>query len=579
VPAAKTKQQLISNEVAFERYRLIVESDLRNSQQVDNSTKEALIAGYAMGAWGNRYSRRRNVLEGRPGWADPLADLIACRMIMQRNRRLDAEFPIPPGLGGSMNFMLELAYANTYGLKIGEPHAHGPSIRRLWGEAIAKGGSELDAWKNILAWGQHRPGSFRTECERSKGGLPPLGPDTWRLEHRLDWGSTGELDVPWRADVEGAQWQVRLNDFPDAVMYSLLVDGQEIGDFHDWPPAWAREGQPAAAETSSPRTAPHGVHRAADRWLDRYKRGEQEKVWAELIELGPDIRNRVHIEPARAVAHETMRRARTNVELLVPRLRSLGYQFHTPRSPSWTGNPLVLVGRGTLATVHSLSDLLGEVGSLRQKASGAGAGMSAGIEALSAMLARLVGERADKPTHIGQTAEHNPDIFVPASPDTAERIRGLEGRGLVLPLSLQAWLCEVGRVDLSGSHPVLCPVSGSETGILADPLSIIPMIDEVEEETEGWRKRDGLATVPLFMGFAPDEKAALEAGDEVGDNYYELLLPDPAADVPLTGEADGRGFVQYLRLAFQFGGFPGWAREKHRPEMDLKQLTYGLLSI
>lgn len=32
---------------------------------------------------------------------------------------------------------------------------------------------------------------------------------------------------------DGQHWPVRLNDFPDAFRYTLLVDGTPLGDFHD----------------------------------------------------------------------------------------------------------------------------------------------------------------------------------------------------------------------------------------------------------------------------------------------------------------------------------------------------------
>jgi hypothetical protein len=62
-------------------------------------------------------------------------------------------------------------------------------------------------------------------------------------------------------------------------------------------------------------------------FLERYKRGEHEQVWAELVALGAAVREEPVYADALAVAHEMMRRARHNIEQLIPRLVAVGYQF------------------------------------------------------------------------------------------------------------------------------------------------------------------------------------------------------------------------------------------------------------
>lgn len=62
-------------------------------------------------------------------------------------------------------------------------------------------------------------------------------------------------------------------------------------------------------------------------YLKRYHDGEYERVWEELIALGPDVRQEPHYSEAFEVAAETMRRVRRNCEILVARLQSLGYVF------------------------------------------------------------------------------------------------------------------------------------------------------------------------------------------------------------------------------------------------------------
>jgi hypothetical protein len=68
------------------------------------------------------------------------------------------------------------------------------------------------------------------------------------------------------------------------------------------------------------------------------------------LALGEAVREEPLYADAHAVAHETMRRVRANLELLVPRLRAAGYDFgyawlaaqaefdeehRTPMTPEW----------------------------------------------------------------------------------------------------------------------------------------------------------------------------------------------------------------------------------------------------
>lgn len=65
-------------------------------------------------------------------------------------------------------------------------------------------------------------------------------------------------------------------------------------------------------------------------YLKRYQAGEHSQVWKELVALGDQVRAEPIYSDAQAVAQETMRRARHNIELLVKRLQKLGFKFHDP---------------------------------------------------------------------------------------------------------------------------------------------------------------------------------------------------------------------------------------------------------
>jgi hypothetical protein len=64
-------------------------------------------------------------------------------------------------------------------------------------------------------------------------------------------------------------------------------------------------------------------------WLQRYRDGQCDQVWAELRELGGAVRRPGLAQEAQLVCDEMARRARHNVEVIVGRLTGQGYRFHT----------------------------------------------------------------------------------------------------------------------------------------------------------------------------------------------------------------------------------------------------------
>ncbi|MCP3141517.1 hypothetical protein [Pyxidicoccus xibeiensis] len=62
------------------------------------------------------------------------------------------------------------------------------------------------------------------------------------IKRKLSWAKTTDPLHPFRAQVDGHTLTVRLGDFPEESMYTLLVDGQSIVEFDDWPKSWTRPG-------------------------------------------------------------------------------------------------------------------------------------------------------------------------------------------------------------------------------------------------------------------------------------------------------------------------------------------------
>lgn len=62
-----------------------------------------------------------------------------------------------------------------------------------------------------------------------------------RLDQTVTWEASGNARLPYQATVDGARWQVWRNEQPDGgILFALLVDGQAVEEFTDWPPAWTR---------------------------------------------------------------------------------------------------------------------------------------------------------------------------------------------------------------------------------------------------------------------------------------------------------------------------------------------------
>jgi hypothetical protein len=90
--------------------------------------------------------------------------------------------------------------------------------------------------------------------------------------------------------------------------------------------------------------------------LRRYEAGAYEQVWDELVTYGAVVREEPLLSEALAVARETMRRVRANIEVLLQRLDAAGYVFADAPVPRWEG-PCA----DALAQIHALEALVGPI--------------------------------------------------------------------------------------------------------------------------------------------------------------------------------------------------------------------------
>jgi hypothetical protein len=52
------------------------------------------------------------------------------------------------------------------------------------------------------------------------------------------WKHGINAEYPFIAFVDGETWAIRINDFPENSMYTLIVAEDEVLSFDDWPIAW-----------------------------------------------------------------------------------------------------------------------------------------------------------------------------------------------------------------------------------------------------------------------------------------------------------------------------------------------------
>ena len=281
---------------------------------------------------------------------------------------------------------------------------------------------------------------------------------------------------------------------------------------------------------------------------DRYLAGAHQDVWRELQAQGTSVRSDPLLADALAVAHETMRRVEANVRTLVARLLALGYRFRT-EAGDWQER------EGRMNAALTFKPRPDEI-ALRSPH-------------VRDVLKRLEEARTQL-EGVMETARAVPrdDSIHPHEPppaDTGKLLAKLEKKAGALPLSLRAFYEVVGSVDFIGSHPSLAPPKSS---LCPDPLVIYPLedvlayLDEIDHDDDDCR-----------LILAPDD---IHKAGQSGGEPYEMAAPDARADGELLNERHELPFVDYLRLAFRFGGFPGY--EGHDPvPPEIETLREGLL--
>jgi hypothetical protein len=523
----------ISNQAKYEFYRTVMEKFISDpSRQKKLSATDAGGQIQLLSAWLHRYKFRYLSIESNPTFPTQLADRPAASLLAARHGERDAQFPNLPSWPESTVFFFNTALLSSREAAQdwnGAPpllqtsHAYGPSLREIWAKGTAAGAGDSAGWSEIRDWVLYRPPHWDVDDRRKTAKNPlydrNLAP---RLDTEVIWNSTNDSDFPWSAQSGSETWRVRLNDFPDEYMYSLMAGDHLIGDFHDWPDAWHRPEGPGWIDPNRPAkltifTAQKGVN--PREWVPRYAQGEHTAVWNELVRVGPAVREDSHLEFAEQVCREMTRRSRQNLITIISRLHEVGFEF-------WS--------------------------SMERK------------------LIRLSEKETREPWS-------QPAVWEAPKKDVPAKFNSLEKKGIVIPLSLRIWAEEIGYVSLMGSHPVLCPFyekPAEQSPLYADPFMVglilpqlSPSLDDLEDGTE-----------PLIISYDDVYKATISM-DTGSDEEYSIEYPNATIDAHIGGLWYEANFLDYVRKSFEWGGFPGWERYDDRPQQELAYLKLGLLAI
>ena len=71
------------------------------------------------------------------------------------------------------------------------------------------------------------------------------------LTKNMKWKRTPDSRYPFVSELEGKRCVIRLNEFPDEHLYTLMVDGQEVMSFDDWSAKWNRPAREKSAGQSA----------------------------------------------------------------------------------------------------------------------------------------------------------------------------------------------------------------------------------------------------------------------------------------------------------------------------------------
>lgn len=140
--------------------------------------------------------------------------------------------------------------------------------------------------------------------------------------------------------------------------------------------------------------------------------------------------------------------------------------------------------------------------------------------------------------------------FAPAGAGVRDELDQLEAVVGAIPLSLRAWLEQVGSVNLVGEHPGWDFEFTDALVVQVEPEQIL--LAHADWEADRGTPFD---TGDFRLDFAAD---FYHKTDVSGGEPRSLVVPNLAVDGEVEGERPAGMFLDHLRTAFAWAGFPGW---------------------
>lgn len=275
---------------------------------------------------------------------------------------------------------------------------------------------------------------------------------------------------------------------------------------------------------------------AGTTYLERYLAGEYQAVWAELQALGATVREESLYSDALDVARETMRRVRHNIEILIPRLEALGYEF----GYHWAKGSDFPAGTPDRVCVPPQPDVARTIAELEDRAGALPLSLRAFYEVVGSV------------------------NFVGSPPDAWKDWRAVSDE-------IDALYVYSAEVALEGAEAWRERYDYFRKGEWSPPGTD-------EEDLCDSRAYYALPRECWLVPIAPDEWHKYNIS---GCGAYEIATPSLAADARLLTERHRTTFVNYLRICFRWAGFPKLQQIPEAPDgvSALSALTRDLLPL